>query len=142
MRKVILYRKFKNRLFQICVKKVSFLLILFVIALISTFVLASNTYTGRYLMADGVVSTDSLSNFQISITVEAELVPDIVKENNIKWYVSADNVRHKVLIKEILYDEKGACNLILQPVDDEKYSIGSVKKVYVIIMYGRKYVFG
>ncbi len=142
MRKVILYRKFKNRLFQICVKKVSFLFILFVLALICTFVLARNTYTGRYLMADGVVSTDSLSNFQIRITVEAELVPDIVKENNIKWYVSADNVRHKAVIKEILYDEKGACDLILQPGDDDKFSIGFVKKVYVIIMYGRKYVFG
>ena len=92
-------------------------------------------------MTDGVVSTDSHNNSEIRITVEADLVSDIVKENNIKWYVSADNVRYKAVIKEIYFDEEGACHLILQPGDNEEYKIGSAKKVYVIIMYGRKYVF-
>ncbi len=140
MRKGIFYRKIKNRLFQICVKKVTFLFILFVIAIICTFVLASHTYTGRYLMADGVVSTDSSNSSEIRITVEADLVPDIVKENNIKWYVSADKVRYKAVIKEILYNEGGVCELILQPGDKGKSNIDSVKKVFVIIMYGRNYV--
>ncbi len=141
MRKVIFYRKIKNRLFQICVKKVSFLLILFVLGILCTFVLASNTYTGKYLMADGVVTTDSYNNFLIQITVEADLVSDIVKENNIKWYVSADNVHRAAVIKTIDFDEEGACNLVLQPRDNDKYKIGQGKKVYVLIMYGRKYVF-
>jgi hypothetical protein len=104
-------------------------------------VLASHTYTGRYLMADGVVSIDSSNSSEIRITVEADLVPDIVKENNIKWYVSADKVRYKAVIKEILYNEGGVCELILQPGDKGTSNINSVKKVFVIIMYGRNYVF-
>jgi hypothetical protein len=92
-------------------------------------------------MTDGVVSTDSHNNSEIQIAVEAALVSDIVKESNIKWYVGADNLRHKAVIKEIHYDEEGACNLVLQPGDNDKYKIGAIKKVNVIVMYGKKYLF-
>jgi hypothetical protein len=141
LKKIIFYRKLKNRLFQICVKKVSFLLMLFVLGILCTFALASHIYTGKYLMTEGAVSIDSLNNSEIRITVEADLVPDIVNENNIKWYVSADNVRRKAVIKEIHFDGEGGCDLVLQPKDNDKYKIEPVKKVYVIIMYGRNYVF-
>lgn len=141
MRKDVFYRKIKHRLFQICVKKVSFLLILFVLGILCTFVIASNTYTGKYLMADGVVTTDAHNNSFIHITVEADLVSDIVKENNIKWYVNADNVHRTAVIKEMDYKEEGACNLVLQPKDNDNYKIGQGNKVYVIIRYGRNYVF-
>ncbi len=141
MRKGNFYRKLKNKLFQICVKNLSFLFILFVIAIICTFVLGRHIYTGRYLMTDGVVSTDSSNSSEIRIMVEADMVPDIVKENDIKWYVSADKVRYKAVIKEILYNEGGICELILQPGDKGKSNIDAVKKVFVIILYGRNYVF-
>lgn len=92
-------------------------------------------------MTDGVVSYDSLNNPEIQITVDADLIPDIEKENNIKWYVSANNIRRKAEIKEVQYNEQGACNLVLQPEDNDIYKMEPVKKVDVIIMYGRKYVF-
>jgi hypothetical protein len=141
LKKDIFYKKLKHRLFQICVKKVSFLLILFVLGILCAYAIASNTYTGKYLMIDGVVRTDSHNNSEIRIKVDPKLVPGIEKEKNIKWYVSVDNIRRKAVLKEIYFDEEGACNLVLSPKDNDKYNIGADSKVYVILMYGRKYVF-
>lgn len=109
--------------------------------ILCAFVIASHTYTGKYFTTDGTVSTDSKNSAVIKITVDADLVPDIVHENNIKWYTSAENVRCKAVIKEIFTDKEGVYNLVLQPENHNKYKIESGKKVYVIVMYGRKYVF-